>query len=410
MIRLLFRIVCGFATTLRNRRQRPGQPPKPLRPDGQPRRGRLALRCLLAVTLAGLCAWSTVQPALAAATAETAARAAAPKPRIDSAPDPDRPTAVDVSFFIDDISDIDLNTASYRITGQMVLEWKDPRLAFTPDPAHPDRPRDLDAEEAKDLLRSIWDPVFEISNERGQRRTGVFSINVWPDGRIRIYEKFDSVANFRGDLTLYPYGRIELDLVMTAFLQDTTELTYRLKKFEFQDAENPDGFIHGPWAFVSMSAESVLAKRSDDRSVDYSQIQFAVKAEHESIGSGSYQSAMMIFLPLLVVFLASSALNWVDTVVFANPRLGGTLTLILTTIALKFSLAKQLPSFNYLTLTDVFFIVTISMLVLSLMGSCFALWLHSEGHPAASKRFSRVLRACTRCSISRWRRARRSTW
>jgi hypothetical protein len=362
-----------------------GRPAVVGRPWGLPRAS--ALRHLQRLLVVLSCAWVGCLPALAATPAAEAA-----KTRIDSVPDPDHPTLVDVSFFIDDISDIDLNTASYRITGQMVLEWKDVRLAFEADPKHPDRPRDLDAEEAKELLRTIWDPVFEISNERGQRRTGVYSINIWPDGRIRIYEKFDSLANFRGDLTLYPYGRIDLDLVMTGFLQDRGELVYRLKKFEFQEADRADDFIHGPWSFVRMGATERSAKRSDDRSVDYSQVHFTVTLEHESIGSGSYQSAMVIFLPLLVVFLASSALIWVDPITFANPRLGGTLTLILTTIALKFSLARQLPSFNYLTLTDLYFIVTILMLVSSLSASCAALWLHVERDPGLAKRFNRRMR------------------
>lgn len=310
---------------------------------------------------------------------------------LDTAPDPDRPTQVDVSFFIDDLSDIDLSAGIYKITGQMVLEWHDARLAFTPDPKHPDRPRDLDAEDAKELLKKIWQPVFEISNESGERKTGVFSVNIWPDGRIRYYEKFDSLPEFHGDLHLYPYGKVNLDLVMTGFLQDRSELIYRLKRFEFQDPDKPDEFIHGHWSFVSMNAQEKPAKRSDDRSIDYSQIHFQVKLEHDSVQSG----ALTIFIPLFVIFLASCALLWLDpgkVASYSSPRLGGTLTLILTTIALKFSLSKQIPTLHYLTMTDLVMIVTISMLVVSLICSATYIWLFTEKSQAFAVKFNRAVR------------------
>jgi len=311
--------------------------------------------------------------------------------QIDQSPDPNHPTKVDVSFFIDAISDVDLNEGNYKITGQMIQEWKDPRLAFTADPEHPNRPQDLDAEAAKEFLKKIWEPVFEISNEEGERKTGVFSVNIWPDGRIRTYEKFDSIPSFNGDLRMYPYGTVKLDLLMTGFLQNRHEMVYRLRNFEFQDHNNPNDFIHGYWKFVRMNAQERAVTRSDDRSVNYSQIHFQVKLDHESFHSGT----IMIFIPLLAVFLASSALLWLDpgaTASYSSPRLGGTLTLILTTIALKFSLSKQIPSFDYLTLVDILIMVTVVMLVASLLSSCFYIWLYAEKSRELAITFNKTAR------------------
>ena len=314
------------------------------------------------------------------------------KVQLDESPNSNHPTKVDVNFFIDDISDIDLNSGNYKITGQMIQEWKDPRLAFTPDPKFPNRTQDFNAEAAKELLKKIWAPVFEISNEDGERKTGVFSINIWPDGRIRTYEKFDSIASFDGDLHMYPYGSVNLDLVMTGFLQNRNEMVYRLKRFEFQDRNKPNDFIHGYWKFIRMNAQERPATRSDDRSVDYSQIHFLVKVNHDSFQSGT----LLIFVPLLAVFVASSALLWIDpgaTASYASPRLGGTLTLVLTTIALKFSLSKQIPSFEYLTLADLLIMVTVGMLVVSLLSSCFYIWLYMEKSRELAIKFNKAARA-----------------
>jgi hypothetical protein len=273
----------------------------------------------------------------------------------------------------------------------MIQEWKDPRLAFTPDPKFPNRTQDFNAEAAKELLKKIWEPVFEISNEDGERKTGVFSINIWPDGRIRTYEKFDSIASFDGDLHMYPHGAVNLDLVVTGFLQNRNEMIYRLRRFEFQKRNKPNEFIHGYWKFVKMNAQERAVNRSDDRSINYSQIHFQVKLEHESFQSGT----LLIFIPLLAVFLASSALLWIDpgvTASYSSPRLGGTVTLILTTIALKFSLSKQLPSVEYLTLADLLIMVTIGMLIVSLLSSCFYIWLYAEKSRELATRFNKAAR------------------
>jgi hypothetical protein len=306
---------------------------------------------------------------------------------LQQSPDPDKPIQADVSFFIDNVSDIDLNSGSYKIVGQMVVEWRDPRLAFTPDPFHPNRPRELNADAASELLRQIWQPVFEISNERQERTTGVVSLTVWPDGRIRYYEKFDSVPNFRSNLTFYPYGTIDLDLVMTGFLQDRSELVYNLKVFEFQDRTKPDDFIHGHWTFVSMDAEEYSAKRSDDRSVDYSQIHFKVKLDHESIQAG----ALAIFVPLFVIFIAASALLWLDHDNY-GPRLEGTIALILTTVALKYALADEIPSLRYMTMTDLLMIEVIVLILVSLVLSVTHLWLYEERSQLVADRFNRNVR------------------
>ena len=306
---------------------------------------------------------------------------------LQQSPNPDKPIEADVSFFIDNLSDIDLNSGSYKIVGQMVVEWRDPRLAFTPDPFHPNRPRELNADAASELLRQIWQPVFEISNERQERTTGVVSLTVWPDGRIRYYEKFDSVPNFRSNLIFYPYGTIDLNLVMTGFLQNRSELVYNLKAFEFQDPTKPDDFIHGHWSFISMDAEELPAKRSDDRSVDYSQIHFKVKLDHESIQAG----ALMIFVPLIVIFIATSCLLWLDHA-HSGPRLEGTIALILTTVALKYALSEEIPSLHYMTMTDLLMIETIILILVSFVLSVIYFWLYEERSQLVADKFNQIVR------------------
>ncbi|MEH2457237.1 hypothetical protein [Nostoc sp.] len=101
------------------------------------------------------------------------------------------------------------------------------------------------------------------------------------------------------------------------------------------------------------------------------------------------------FIPLFVIFVAAAAVTWIDpakTASYASPRLGGTLTLILTTIALKLSLAKEIPAVNYITLTDAVFGVTVFTLILSLITSCMIIYLIEKKQEMLSKQVNVTFR------------------
>jgi hypothetical protein len=136
-----------------------------------------------------------------------------------------------------------------------------------------------------------------------------------------------------------------------------------------------------------MDAEEYSAKRSDDRSVDYSQIHFKVKLDHESIQAG----ALAIFVPLFVIFIAASALLWLDHDNY-GPRLEGTIALILTTVALKYALADEIPSLRYMTMTDLLMIEVIVLILVSLVLSVTHLWLYEERSQLVADRFNRNVR------------------
>ena len=84
------------------------------------------------------------------------------------------------------------------------------------------------------------------------------------------------------------------------------------------------------------------------------------------------------FIPLFVIFVAAAAVTWIDptqTAPHTAPRVLGTIILILTTITLKFALAREIPAVNYITLTDAVFGVTVLILILSLIMSCTIIFL-----------------------------------
>ena len=84
------------------------------------------------------------------------------------------------------------------------------------------------------------------------------------------------------------------------------------------------------------------------------------------------------FIPLFIIFVAAATVTWIDptqTALHTAPRVLGTIILILTTITLKFALAREIPAVSYITLTDAVFGVTVFILILSLIMSCLIIFL-----------------------------------
>lgn len=89
------------------------------------------------------------------------------------------------------------------------------------------------------------------------------------------------------------------------------------------------------------------------------------------------------FIPLFIIFVAAAAVTWIDptqTAPHTAPRVLGTIILILTTITLKFALAREISAVNYITLTDAVFGITVLILIVSLIMSCAIIFLKEYMH------------------------------
>ena len=306
-------------------------------------------------------------------------------PSLVEPPNPDGPTRGEISIYLDDVSKIDVFTHTYAVTAQLVLEWRDDRIKPLLTGRPHGRPVEYEGAEVPNILRSLWHPAIEISNEQNQRRTGVRSLQLFPDGRIKLYEKFDSVPHLEGAMHMFPFVQAKLRLAMSAHMQDRSELELQGRRFEFQPGETPESVIVGQWTFVSMAAESKWQKRSDEPDTLFSRADFVVTVQYE------YFSGFMTYiLPLIMLAVVSVPLLWLDPAhgpANVSPRVGGTLTLILTSVALQLTLRSRLPNVHYLLLTDYLFYLTLFMLTVSICLSCAYIHALQGGHKEAARRF-----------------------
>lgn len=291
-------------------------------------------------------------------------------------PNSGEPTLVTVDLKLEDINDIKLGSGTFDLTAQFGMAWHDPRLAFEPE-GELSGPRVWMGARAEQQLQRIWHPIVDVNGEKGLSVTRVYSLAIWPNGQVELREKFSASPRFDGELSWFPFGHISLSLTLTSAAMDRRQVEFQLGELSpKEDLAAVDRVIHGNWVLEEVNWYVSERTRSTHSGHLYPQIDVSIRVEHDFL-----DGVHKVLLPLLVIALASWGLLWLNPTVqpaFSSPRIGGTTTLILTTIALKFVLGRELPVVHYLTLADALFNVTIVMLTVSLLASCMVAAVFTE--------------------------------
>lgn len=286
-------------------------------------------------------------------------------------PSPYQPTIVYVYVRLNTVSQINLPEKTYNVSAEVVLEWQDSRLTFTPSNQKTKAPLKFNGNDVDLILGKIWSPSFTIGNEIQPRETQNRSVQVAPNGWVRVYEQFNDVVKFNADVHTFPFSTQTLTLAINSALDDLSTVRFSVKEFQFSSPD-PSQQIIGRWSLKKLNANTKSFNRLDSK-LGFPQILLFIHIQH----SPQY-IIFNFFIPLLIIFIAAAAVTWIDptqTAPHTAPRVLGTIILILTTITLKFALAREIPAVSYITLTDAVFGVTVLILILSLIMSCTIIFL-----------------------------------
>ncbi len=289
-------------------------------------------------------------------------------------PSPYKPTIVFVYLALNTISQINLPDKTYNIEAEVVLEWQDGRLGFTPNNKTTNPPLKFNGDDVKSILGKIWSPSFAIGNEIQPREIQNRSVSVAPNGWVRVYEQFNNVVKFDADIHTFPFCDETFTLAIDSALDDRSNVTFDLQEFKFTSSD-PSKHIIGRWSIKNLDARTQVFNRLDSQ-LGFAEIVVSINVKHKP-----QYIIFNFFIPLFVIFVAAAAVTWLDpskVASYSSPRLGGTITLILTTITLKLSLVKEIPAVNYITLTDAVFGLTVFILSLSLITSSAIIFLLNE--------------------------------
>lgn len=316
--------------------------------------------------------------------------AAALKTASFTPPNLNEPTQVDLYFYLEDISNINLTDSTVDITAGLIFKWNDPRLAFDPAENDDRKQKFIAGPYATKYLEKIWHPWFEISGERGLHVGTVQSIAIFANGNVEVMHKFYSSPQFSNELRSYPFGSMTLRIAVTPIGSDINEMSLVAKDVWPSTVKDLKSVTHGNWSPIEVQSAIKTVYRDDLPGISFQQLEMLVVVEHDFI-----DSLHKIFLPLLVVALASFALLWLNLVAlpaYSSPRISGYLTLILTVIALKLSLRGELPILSYGTLTDGLYNLTIIMLLIGLLFSCAVAAYVTAGRADIALKIHRRLR------------------
>lgn len=286
-------------------------------------------------------------------------------------PSPYQPTVVYVYVRLNTVSQINLPEKTYNVSAEIVLEWQDSRLAFTPTNKETNASLKFNGNDVDLILGKIWSPSFTIGNEVQPRETQNRSVQIAPNGWVRVYEQFNDVVKFDTDVHTFPFIDQTLTLAINSALDDLSTVRFSVQEFKF-NSPDPAQQIIGRWSLKKINANTRSFNRLDSK-LGFPQIVLLMDIQHKP-----QYIIFNFFIPLFIIFVAAAAVTWIDpthTAPHTAPRVLGTIILILTTITLKFALAKEIPAVNYITLTDAVFGMTVLILILSLIMSCAIIFL-----------------------------------
>jgi hypothetical protein len=289
-------------------------------------------------------AWAIVLAvALAAAAPLRAAAADAPPiapllnpPNVDGERIP-----VSVAFRIINISGIDEVAQHFDVVGYLVAEWKDPRLAFTPQAAWEEF-RTYRADE-------VWVPRFDFVNGITPHSAHDVNVRGFPDGTMRYSERSSATLSTVFDLRPFPFDRQTLDI----FIHPSVSEDYLV---EFIGATGDAPISAEQRVYRSLAQWTIEGLHVHVDSIEgigkqpISEIHYVIEIKRQF---GFY--VWKVFIPLLLMVVLSWTVLWIDPSEM-SAQATVSVTTILTVIAFAFAISANLPKVPYLTFLDVFFL------------------------------------------------------
>ena len=289
------------------------------------------------------------------------------------------PIEVQTGLKILRISAVDSPNENFTVLGSLRMDWTDPELAFSPDSCDCSVKLYSDKEVDRFLTEvgSRW-PAFTFFNQLGNRWIQSRAAAVWPDGRARYAESFNTTLQADFDFRQYPFDTqtfpVYLDLVYPTSMYTMTVLP---GYSEIDPAHGEDEFIISDLA----TAASTVTPSAADTPV--SRLTFSFSAPRHL----NYY-LLQVFLPILLIILISWFTFFLRDY---TRRIEAAAANILLFIAFSWSLAGNYPRLGYITFLDAIMGVTFAVNVLVLLYNVYMKRMENEGKDDRVQRIDKVL-------------------
>ncbi len=291
----------------------------------------------------------------------------------------DTPIAVQTGLKIFRISAVNSQDENFTVVASMRMDWTDPALAFSPDSCNCSVKLYTDKEFDRFLadVESRW-PAFTFFNQLGNRWIQSRAVAVWPDGRARYAENFNTTFQSDFDFRQYPFDTQTFPIYLDQIFPTSQYTMVVLPGYsEIDPAHGEDEFI------ISEFTATASAEAPSAADAPVSRMTFSFSAPRHL----NYYT-LQVFLPILLIILISWFTFFLRDYTRRIEAAGANILLF---IAFSWSLADNYPRLGYLTFLDAVMTVTFAVNVLVLLYNVVMKRLENQGKDERVKRIDDIL-------------------
>ena len=267
-------------------------------------------------------------------------------------------------MYITNFAAIDESRESFEVGGFLTAEWQDPRLVVTADDRTAPATRYFGKEE-------LWTPSIEGANTISFK-TYQYSLEADRTGKVTYWERFDGVFSSVLQLTKFPFDTQVLRFEFQPFVSSASHIRFAAHALPVTGISPEQHTELAAWQLKDL--RYTAATVNSDRFASPTQealFEFVVKRR-----SGFY--VWKIFLPLLMMTAIPMIVFWIDVKEF-DWLLKVPMTMLLSMVALEFTVTRDLPRVGYLTFLDAVFLVSFTFFFLSAFEIALVYRLHLSG-------------------------------
>ena len=257
-------------------------------------------------------------------------------------PRANKPTVVQIGIILNQIVNIDQKAENFTAVYTLQLRYRDPALAFEPAPGGPKiRMMTLRGALAKLQAEDLIWPDTVLANKQGRRDSNLESVQVFPDGEVRVYER--ATATFQApdfDFRDFPFDTQEFYIRLELLMPESF--------FVFEPLTEHIGIGDqlGEEEWVVFESSAVVDTVIGPDGEDHSRFSLGFQARRHLL-----YYLVRIFVPMLTILMVSWITFRLKDYV---KRIDIGITVLLLFIAFNFTLGSDLPRLGYVTAVDAF--------------------------------------------------------
>jgi hypothetical protein len=281
------------------------------------------------------------------------------------------PVEVSVGLYITNFVSIDETRESFEIGGYLTGRWLDPRLIDAKAPAT-----------RSYRLEDLWTPAVEAANAISHR-TNQYFLTADKNGVVTYVERFEAVLSSDYDLRKFPFDTQELQVEIQPFLSSAPEIRFAPQPLASTGISPEQHTELAAWAFHDLRySAGKVAHGPAFAASNEAFFQLAVKRR-----PGFY--IWKAFLPLLMMTFIPAVAFWIDVSQF-DWVLKIPMTMLLSMVALEFTIARDLPRIGYMTLLDAVFLASFAFCFFCIVEITFVFLLQLRGRRELAVRLHRM--------------------